>query len=105
MPSLRMSFRNPSSTDLKAPAVPALARAASPRAPARSAVPANVVRRCVANIGLLDDVVLFRLLSGPISESDRCLGGFLKDSWRPRRQPCDGFRRGASAVFEPPFVQ
>jgi len=29
-------------------------------------VPANVVRRCVANIGLFGDVVLFRVLSGDI---------------------------------------
>src|SRR4029077_12141331 len=82
MPALVMSLRNASSTELTATAVPAVAKAASPRAPARSAVPANVVRRCVANIGLLGDVVLFRMLSGPTSESDRCLGGFSKDSWR-----------------------
>src|SRR5258705_6593252 len=54
------------------------ATAASPREPAMSAVPANSVKRCEANIGLLVDVGLFRVVSGLTSGSDSCLGGFLE---------------------------
>src|SRR5258707_11432933 len=78
MPSLVISVRNASSVELTAPAVPAVATAASPREPAMSAVPANSVKRCEANIGLLVDSGLFRVVSGLTSESDSCLGGFLE---------------------------
>ena len=37
-----------------------------PEAPATSAVPANLVKRCEANIGLLRDVVLFRVFRADI---------------------------------------
>src|SRR6476619_3993583 len=94
MPSLLISVRNESSVELTAPAVPAVATAASPRAPATSAEPANVVRRAVANIGLLGDVVLSPGVSGLTSASDGGLGGFLKDSWR-----------ASAGELQPPFVQ
>src|SRR5882724_8091022 len=84
MPSLVISVRNASSVELSAPAVPAVATAASPRAPATSAVPANLVMRCEANIGLLVDVGLFRVVSGLTSESDSGLAGSLENPWRPK---------------------
>src|SRR5258705_12994835 len=90
MPSLVISVRNASSVELTAPAVPAVATAASPREPAMSAVPANSVKRCEANIGLLVDVGLFRVVSGLTSGSDSCLGGFLEAvaASAASHQPC-----------------
>src|SRR5258705_11946128 len=78
MPSLVISVRNASSVELTAPAVPAVATAASPREPAMSAVPAKSVKRCEANIGVLVDVGLCRGVSGLTSESESGFGGFLE---------------------------
>jgi hypothetical protein len=100
MPSLEISVRNASSVELTAPAVPAAATAASPRAPATSAVPANLVMRCEANIGLLVDVGLFRVVSGLTSESDSALAGSLENPWGGKRV----LRGYGSAVLEPPIV-
>src|ERR1700738_3330877 len=101
MPSLEISVRNASSVELTAPAVPEVATAATPRAPATSAVPANLVMRFEVNIGLLVDVGLFRVVSGLTSESDGALGGFLDNPWGGKRL----FRGYGSAVLEPPIVQ
>src|SRR3954463_6193389 len=100
MPSALMFERNSSSGELKAPAVPAPARAVSPRAAVATAVAANVVTSCAANIpGLLD--VDFPALCRSTSASGGALDGFLGNSWR-RYQRCVS---AVSADVVPPLMQ
>src|SRR5436309_4391657 len=95
MPSLLISVRNASSVELTAPAVPAAATAARPRAPATSAVPANLVKRCEANIGLLGDVVCSGCVRADIRVRQR--------PWRILERFLVAVATGSAAVRQPYF--
>jgi len=79
--SASIPLMNVSSTELNAPAVPAVATAASPSEPATIAVPAKVTKRCEANIATPVMSKRSEVVSGSTSESDSGLEGSLKHSW------------------------